>query len=235
MAKQKEQNQQKESSTQGRKQPASQSGAAQASASQGRQQPQQQTGITRREQQSPSLTGPSPFTFMRRFSEEMDRLFEDFGMGRGWLSPAFGRGLPSSFSEFGSSIWSPQVEVFERGGQLVIRADLPGLTKDDVKVELTDDAITISGERRQEQEENREGYFRSERSYGSFYREIPLPEGVNADNASATFRDGVLEITMPAPERAEQGRSRRLEIKEGGAAGEEQPQRGRAQAAGQKR
>ena len=235
MAKQKEQKEQKETSTQGRsKQEASQSGAVQASGRQGGQPPQQQTGITRREQQFPSLIAASPFTFMRRFSEEMDRLFDDFGMGRGWLSPTFERGLPSSFREFGQSIWSPQVEVFERGGQLVIRADLPGLTKDDVKVELTDDAITISGERRQEQEENREGYFRSERSYGSFYREIPLPEGVKADNASATFRDGVLEITMPAPERAEQARSRRLEIKEGGTS-EEQPQRGRAQAAGQKR
>ena len=194
------------------------------------QQSSQQTGMTRREQSVPGLFGGSPFTFMRRFSEEMDRLFEDFGMGRGWLTPSFGRNLPSAFNDFGQSLWAPQVEMFEREGQLVVRADLPGLTKDDVKVEVTNDAITISGERKNENEEKCEGYYRSERSYGSFYRQIPLPEGVNADDANATFKNGVLEVTMKAPERAKE-RSRRLEIKEGT---EEQP-RARAQAAGQGR
>jgi HSP20 family protein len=111
-----------------------------------------------------------------------------------------------------------------------VRADLPGLTKDDINIAVADDAITIRGERRQEREESEEGFYRSERSYGSFYRQIPLPEGVSAEDAEATFRDGVLEITMPAPQRAEQ-RSRRLEIKES-SEGEAQPQRGRAQAAG---
>jgi len=96
----------------------------------------------------------------------------------------------------------------------VIRADLPGLSKDDVNVEMNDDAITISGERRNENEEQREGYYRSERSYGSFYRQIPLPEGVNPKDAQATFRDGVLEITLKAPQLKSQ--KRRLEITEGG-------------------
>ena len=189
-----------------------------------------QTGIARREQSFPAFFGGSPFTFMRRFSEEMDRLFEDFGFGRGWLTPSFGRDLlQSSFGEAGQAMWNPQVEVFEREGQLVVRADLPGLTKDDVKVEVTDQAINISGERRKEHEEKREGYYRSERSYGSFYRSIPLPEGVNADDARATFNSGVLEITMAAPQR--ESRGRQLEIKEG-SAGEEQP-RAKTQAAGQ--
>jgi HSP20 family protein len=84
---------------------------------------------------------------MRRFSEEMDRLFEDFGFGSCGLTPSFGRGSMSDFGEFGRGLWSPQIETFEREGQLVIRADLPGLSKDDVNVELNDDAITISGER----------------------------------------------------------------------------------------
>ena len=159
----------------------------------------------------------------------MDRLFEDFGFVRGWLTPGFGRDLlQSSFGEAGQAMWNPQVEVFEREGQLVVRADLPGLTKDDVKVEVTDQAINISGERRKEHEEKREGYYRSERSYGSFYRSIPLPEGVNADDARATFNSGVLEITMAAPQR--ESRGRQLEIKEG-SAGEEQP-RAKTQAAG---
>ncbi len=82
-----------------------------------------------------------------------------------------------------------------------------------VKVEVTDNAINLSGEGKSEHEEKGEGYYRSERSYGSFYRSIPLPEGVNADDANATFNNGVLEITMTALQRA--SRDRRLEIKEG--------------------
>lgn len=180
------------------------------------------TGIARREQSLPSLIGGSPFAFMRRFPEEMDRLFEDFGFGRGGLVPSLGRG-------FDQALWSPQVEMFEREGRLVVRADLPGMKKDDVNVEITDDAVIIRGERRDESEENREGYYHSERSYGSFYRSIPLPEGVNADQADATFRNGVLEITMQAPARRE-SRSRRLDIREEGE-GEGQ-QKTRSKAAG---
>lgn len=186
-----------------------------------------ETGITRREQYAPTREG-SPFAFMRRFSEEMDRLFGDFGFGRGFLTPSFGRGF-GTFGEAGGSLWSPQVEVFKRGGQLVVRADLPGMTKDDVNIEVTDDALIIRGERREEREEDEEGYYHSERSYGSFFRQIPLPEGANAENAQATFRDGVLEITMEAPQR--QSRSRRLEIREGTEAAR-QPERGGAKAAG---
>jgi HSP20 family protein len=189
---------------------------------------QRETGITRREQYAPSLWTSSPFAFIRRFSEEMDRLFEDFGLGRGLFGWSPWRELAPR--EFGQATWSPQVEVFERGGQFIVRADLPGLKKEDINVNVTDDAITIEGERRQESEERAEGYYRSERSYGSFYRSIPLPEGVNAENASATFRDGVLEITMPAPQRA--ARRRRLEIREASAAEAEQAA-GRGKAAGQ--
>ena len=147
----------------------------------------------------------TPFTFMRRFSEEMDHLFEDFGFGRGWLTPMLGK------TELPQGLWSPQVEMFERGNQLVLHADLPGLTRDDINVEISDDGITIEGERKNEHEEKREGYYRSERSYGKFYRRIPLPEGIDPRNANASFHDGVLEITMPAPKREER-KSRRLEI-----------------------
>jgi HSP20 family protein len=177
-----------------------------------------ETGIARREQISPVRT-ISPFALMRRFSEEMDRLFGDFG---------FGRSLASGFgSEFGrladleGSMWSPQIEVFERKDKLIVRADLPGLTKDDINLDITDDAIKIRGERREEKEESEQGYYRSERSYGSFYREIPLPSGVNPEEANATFRNGVLEITLPAP--ARQTSSRRIEIGEG-AEVDQQPQ-----------
>jgi HSP20 family protein len=88
------------------------------------------------------------------------------------------------------------------------------MKKDDVSIDVTDNDITISGERRQEQESERGGIYRSERSYGSFRRTIPLPEGAIADQAKATFKDGVLEVRMPAPPE-QVTRGRRLEINEG--------------------
>jgi len=146
----------------------------------------------------------TPFSFVRRFAEEMDNLFEDFNFRRDWLAPVFG-------NELGAGIWSPQVEMLQHNGELIVRADLPGLTKDDVKVEVTDNAITIEGERRGEKEEKREGFYRSERSYGKFYRRLPIPEGVNIKDAEATFQNGVLEVKMKTSKR-EQQKSRRLEI-----------------------
>jgi HSP20 family protein len=103
--------------------------------------------------------------------------------------------------------------VFHRNDELVVRADLPGLKKDDVKVDVTENGITIRGERKREHEEEREGLYHSERSYGSFYRLIPLPDGAITDQAKAKFKDGVLEITMPAPPEHVR-RGRRLEITE---------------------
>jgi HSP20 family protein len=115
-------------------------------------------------------------------------------------------------------MWTPELEIFHRNSELVIRADLPGLTKDDVKVDVSDNQVIIEGERQRQHEEEREGVFRSERSYGRFYRAIPLPEGVIADQAKATFKNGVLEVTIPAPpEQARRGR--RLEISEGSSGG----------------
>jgi HSP20 family protein len=139
----------------------------------------------------------------------MDRLFEDLGVHN------LTRSLPTSES-LGLSMWAPEVEVVERQGELLVRADLPGLTKDDISLDVTESAITIDGERRQEHEETEEGYYRSERSYGRFTRRIPLPDGVDIDTAKAQFRDGVLEVTFAAPERKGL-KSRKLEIGEGSA------------------
>lgn len=152
----------------------------------------------------------NPFGLMRRFSNDMERLFEEFG---GFRFPQF---LGKDFAPFRTELehveWIPPVEMLEKDGQLLVRADLPGMKKDDVKVELTDDLLTLSGERKQEKEEKREGFYRSERSYGSFYRQLPLPEGVKTENANAVFHNGVLEITMPAPKM--ESHTRKLEIKE---------------------
>jgi HSP20 family protein len=152
----------------------------------------------------------NPFQMMRRFTKDMEQLFEDF---RGFGFPNFFRSdFPPFRMEFDKGEWMPQIEVFQNDGQFMVRADLPGLQKEDVRVELTDDVLSISGERKKETEEKREGYYRSERSYGSFYRQIPLPEGAKTENATATFVNGVLEITIPAPKVAPA--TRKLEITE---------------------
>ena len=144
------------------------------------------------------------------FADEMDRLFDDFGVGRGWLS----RPWSSHARRQGArEMWTPQIELSQQNNELVVRADLPGLKKEDVNIDVTDEAITISGERRQEQESESGGVYRSERSYGSFYRSIPLPRGTMSDQAKATFKDGVLEIRVPAPPE-QVTRGRRLEIQD---------------------
>ncbi len=99
-------------------------------------------------------------------------------------------------------MWDPAIEMRQRGKELIIRADLPGLTRDDVSVEATDEALVIQGERKWEHEEERGGVYRSECSYGRFYRVVPLPDGAVPDEAKATFKNGVLEITMPGPPRS---------------------------------
>lgn len=161
----------------------------------------------------------SPFTLMQRMADDMDRLFEQFGFGRSGLGLApLGRSALDR-DLFGTSplaeeqaLWSPQVELFQRGDRLVVRADLPGIRKEDVHVELENDVLTISGERREEQEENREGFYRTERRYGQFQRAIPLPEGVSGEQCEATYKDGVLEVTLPMP-RQEERRGRKIEIR----------------------
>jgi HSP20 family protein len=151
---------------------------------------------------------------MGRMMEDMDRMFEQFGFGRG-LTPAFGglgHNIWAGLSNDATALWSPAVEMFEKGDKLVVRAEIPGVSKDDVSVDITDDVLTIEGERRQESEDRGEGFYRSERSYGRFMRSIPLPEGVDGEKADARFEHGVLEVTLPAPKR-ERKRGRKLSIR----------------------
>jgi HSP20 family protein len=151
-----------------------------------------------------------PFRMMRRFTKDMERLFGDFG---GFTFPTFFKpGFEPFRTEFEEIGWVPPLEVLFNDGQFMVRAELPGLTKDDIKVEVTNEFLTISGERKLEHEEKREGFYRSERNYGSFFRQIPLPENVKTDTATATFLNGILEITMPATK--VETPIRKLEIKE---------------------
>jgi HSP20 family protein len=141
-----------------------------------------------------------PFGFMRRMMNEMDRMFEDIGFG--------GAQSPFRRSETGEHNWTPRVDVEQRGDTLLIRADLPGVRHEDMDVEVEPGALRIRGERREERHEGEGGYHRNECMYGTFVRTIPLPEGVDAEKVTAHFSNGVLEVTVPAPER----RGRRIEI-----------------------
>jgi HSP20 family protein len=134
----------------------------------------------------------------------MDRIFEGFGAPKTMIRS---RG---SWTETGQ--YMPEIDLFERDGKLVVRADLPGMTKDDVHVDITENTIRIEGERKYEHESNEGGVYRSERSYGKFCRDLPIPEGVKTDNAAAIFKDGVLEVTLDAPDMKKN--SRRIQIQD---------------------
>ena len=96
--------------------------------------------------------------------------------------------------------WVPAMDLVETDDHFVLKADLPGLSEDDVHIDVEDDVLTVSGERKAEHEDKREGYVRVERSYGSFRRSLTLPEGIDADAVQATFENGVLEVRIPKPE-----------------------------------
>jgi HSP20 family protein len=157
----------------------------------------QQQQVTRSQPSRGISTWRDPFSMVNDLQREMERLFGNFGFG-----PMFSR-------ELDRGAWSPQIEMFERNGKLVVSADLPGLKKDDVKVELSDNVLTIEGERKDERRDEKGGW--SERRYGHFIRSIALPEGINSENANATFNNGVLEITLDAPR--QQQRGRKIEVK----------------------
>jgi HSP20 family protein len=136
-----------------------------------------------------------PFAMLRQMTSELDRAFEDWPSLR-WPSMSF-LAMPDK------AAWSPRIDVFERDNRLVTRVDLPGMKKDEVSVEVTDGHLALSGERKRETEEKKENFYRSEREYGSFYRTIPLPDGVKLEDVKATFSEGVLEVSVPLPARPE--------------------------------
>lgn len=185
------------------------------------QQPSKGVGISRRESYVPAsmrdIYSQSPFGLMRRMMEDMDQLFADFGLGSSILSPGMGGRIQRGGGELEGGIWSPRVDVVEKEGNLVVRADLPGMKQEDIKVEVLEDMLLLEGERSFEHEEEQGGIWRLERGSGSFRRAIPLPEGIDMQNAEARFENGVLEVILKMPETKSQGR--RIEVK-GGSGGQ---------------
>jgi HSP20 family protein len=131
--------------------------------------------------------GPNPFELMREMLNEP--FFQDPFGSFGKLERWFGDHSPSRFQ--------PRVDVVDRDKSIEVTAELPGLSKDDVKISVTEDALTLSGEKRVESESKEDGCYRVERAYGSFRRVLPLPKEVDRDKVDATFKDGVLKISLP--------------------------------------
>ena len=158
----------------------------------------------------PQPTSVSPFALMRAMMDDMDRVFGGSSLGlRGLADRLLGsRSLGKVRTATQDALWLPAIDISKRDDQLVVHAELPGLNAKDVNVEVDSGTLTISGERQQSSGDA----YHSERSYGSFYRAIPLPENVDPDQIKATFTNGVLEVTMPAPKAEQQGR-KKIEVK----------------------
>jgi HSP20 family protein len=136
-----------------------------------------------------------PLSLLRQVTSAFDRVFDD------WSAPfpvrEFARKPTAD-----ALAWAPKIDLFERDNRLVTRVDLPGMKRQDVTVEMRDGHLVLSGERKREVEEKKDNVYRTEREYGSFYRLVPLPDGVKPEDVKATFADGVLEVSMPLPAQA---------------------------------
>lgn len=177
---------------------------------QGQGNPQQGQGSTLQTRRNELQRGGSwsPFSLMSRMMSDMDRFFDDFGLGRSLWGRAGEHGAGTSTG----IDFVPRMDVFERDGKLTVHADLPGMRQEDVKVNVHDGVLTIAGERSHEHEHEKGGIYRCEREYGSFRRSIALPEGVSPDSIQASFEQGVLEVTVPLPEKKQEPQGRTIPI-----------------------
>jgi HSP20 family protein len=157
---------------------------------------------------TPATTGQSqvrrwdPFSRLSQLESEFERLFD----------VRWPRMRPFQQLWSGSGEFMPRVDVYEQDGNLVTKAELPGVKKEDIDISIEGGDLIIRGERKQESEVKEENYYRMERSSGTFYRRLPMPEGVQPDQITANFSDGVLEIRIPKPQAAEE-KATKIEIK----------------------
>jgi len=159
--------------------------------------------LIRRQREDRGAVGPhpwaggSPANELNRIRDQINRIFED---PLGWLAPG------TSFFEG----WEPTVDIYEHKDRITVRAELPGMKKENLNVSLDGDTLTISGERKQEEERRAGDTYRSERFFGRFQRSITLPRPVDEKQIQAKYKDGVLEITLP---KAEGARRKDIEVK----------------------
>jgi HSP20 family protein len=146
-----------------------------------------------------------PFTDLTRWERDMDRMMDEFFGRRArpwWPSRWFGT------EEL--EVSAPAVDVFEDKGDIVVKAEIPGMDKDNIEVNLSDHTLTIKGEKKKEEEVKKENYYRAERSYGSFLRTLPLPAEVKADKVKASFKNGILEVRLP---KTEEAKAKQIKVK----------------------
>lgn len=149
-----------------------------------------------------TITRYDPFRDLRNLQEEVNRLFTG-SAGRTFDDEGIARGS-----------WSPSVDIYENKEQIVLEAELPGMSREDFDLTVENNVITLRGERRFEKKEDTDNYHRVERAYGSFTRSFTLPNTVSGEGASADYRNGVLRVTLP---KREETKARRIEVKGEGA------------------
>jgi HSP20 family protein len=150
-----------------------------------------------KEKETKAVTPWRPFMDLSRWDRDMERIMGDFfgRRARPWWPERWLRAEPME-------ITAPAIDLFEEKDDIVVKAELPGIEKDNIEVNLTDHHLTIKGEKKKEEEVKEENYYRSERSYGSFVRTLELPKDVHADKVKASFKNGILEVRLPKTEEA---------------------------------
>jgi HSP20 family protein len=140
--------------------------------------------------------------------------WDPFGSDFGRLARALDRMLGSAQSEMGTreslSQWDPAVDIFDKGSEIVLQLEVPGMKKEGIQIRLENNVLTVQGERKRESEIKEENYFRAERSYGAFSRSFTLPGTVSVDKIQAQYKDGVLTVTVP---KAKEAQPRQIEVK----------------------
>ena len=149
-----------------------------------------------------SIVRYDPFRDLRTLQEEVNRLFST-NLTRSFGEEGIGRGA-----------WSPSVDIFENKDQIVLEAELPGMSKEDFDLSIENNVITLRGERHFEKKDEGDNYHRVERSYGAFTRSFTLPQTVSGEGATAEYQNGVLRVTLP---KREETKARRIEVKGEGA------------------
>ena len=150
-----------------------------------------------KEKETKAVTPWRPFMDLTRWERDMEHMMEDFfgRRTRPWWPDRW-------FRTDEVEITAPAVDLFEEKDDIVVKAELPGMEKDNIEVNLTDHHLTIKGEKKKEEEIKEENYYRAERSYGSFLRTLDLPKDVHADKVKASFKNGILEVRLPKTEEA---------------------------------
>jgi len=146
---------------------------------------------------SRGITPWRPFRELEELEQGLERFF-------GWPFLSRTRRLPVEEME-----WLPSLDMYEKDDRFVVKAELPGMKEDDIDVSVTDNTLNIKGERKAESEVKEENYYRSERSYGKFYRSVALPSNADAQNIEANYEDGVLEVSIP---KAAEAKSRKVKV-----------------------